>query len=470
MKGLKAMRNRNIIQILLSASLVAFLMAACQPTPEVPIIPQKGDFWKDIEGNVQEITPSPTLSSDYESTVKYEFQSVDRWEDNLDIQNCETVINADVIVPNIETYPLVKVKSRYFGQEDIESFFDLFYPDGGIRNYIRDSEDVIMEQLLYAKTLLVQLQQGIHPADDLRPIQEQIESCEIEISELEKKLYAYREGNDGNELDMTLHEIYKGHHAADFIGKHNGKDYIMEISNDDDSGGSIYFYYQGRINTTETAEINEWNEGIKKADALAQTYLKALGIDDAVLYKKVEAQMRTLDTGVEAIPVYKLLYVRSYNGVAPYPIDAIPVGMSTSDPNNDQYGRVAYAEEIRITTDGDEIYWFQWQYPYSVETVINRNVPLLPSEEAASIALTHLKVKLPGEEKTKAYLLRFMLNGMYITMKDEPDAFLVVPVWDLLGYQTYADGRRYRGEEERLLSFVTVNAIDGSIISRNRGY
>ena len=177
--------------------------------------------------------------------------------------------------------------------------------------------------------------------------------------------------------------------------------------------------------------------------------------------------LKTIDSTNATTYVYNLQFVRSYNGsIAPSFIAPAPAGMSTTNANKEQYGRCANPEVLKVITDGKEVFWFEWTNPYVIEGTVNSNVSVINQDEAMTIALSHLKNLLVEKEATKLFINRIELNGSYITIKDERDTFLLIPVSDI-GYQTLHDGSRYLGSPEYALSYVTINAVDGSIIDRN---
>ena len=81
----------------------------------------------------------------------------------------------------------------------------------------------------------------------------------------------------------------------------------------------------------------------------------------------------------------------------------------------------------------------------------------------------------------KLFIDEITLGYMKIAVPDNPDEFILTPVWDFFGYQeaeydedTYTglildENNRYRTRDFRH-SYLTINAIDGSIIDRSLGY
>ena len=64
---------------------------------------------------------------------------------------------------------------------------------------------------------------------------------------------------------------------------------------------------------------------------------------------------------------------------------------------------------------------------------------------------------------------KIVLGMMVVGEKDNSEGMLAIPVWDFIGTQTvdYLVGGL---ETASGVSFMTINAIDGSIIDRSLGY
>jgi hypothetical protein len=81
-----------------------------------------------------------------------------------------------------------------------------------------------------------------------------------------------------------------------------------------------------------------------------------------------------------------------------------------------------------------------------------------------------------GEDiKTCTYTIdRITLGLTRIAVKDKPDEFMIVPAWDFFGTVKvdYTPESGYTGfvTSDAYKSFLTINAIDGSIINRSYGY
>ena len=456
---------RMLAILIFTILLLTCFTTACQPTPESPVIHSKGDIMDSIINGSELTATVPNIAS------KYEYKLLGNVKDSLRINDCAVDISAEIIAPNITECAAVKLKSYYYTEKDLEKFIGLFFEPSTALNYTNDTAESVEREILYYKKLIADLNSGNLPGDDLRSIDEQISDCEIQIVELEKKLLNLDEDSN-NELSISFEKFTSVETLAQFIGKCNAKDYILEVCNMQDYGSSLIFYYKGFVKTVPVDNIAESDEPDLAASlSVADSYMEPLGIQDYVLYSKSVMDLKTIDSTNATTYVYNLQFVRSYNGsIAPSLIAPAPAGMSTTNANKEQYGRCANPEVLKVITDGKEVFWFEWTNPYVIEGTVNSNVSVINQDEAMTIALSHLKNLLVEKEATKLFINRIELNGSYITIKDERDTFLLIPVWDIIGYQTLHDGSRYLGSPEYALSYVTINAVDGSIIDRNLGY
>ena len=169
---------------------------------------------------------------------KYEYKLLGNVKDSLRINDCTVDISAEIIAPNITECAAVKLKSYYYTEKDLEKFIGLFFEPSTALNYTNDTAESVEREILYYKKLIADLNSGNLPGDDLRSIDEQISDCEIQIVELEKKLLNLDEDSN-NELSISFEKFTSAETLAQFIGKCNAKDYILEVCNMQDYGSSL---------------------------------------------------------------------------------------------------------------------------------------------------------------------------------------------------------------------------------------
>lgn len=130
-----------------------------------------------------------------------------------------------------------------------------------------------------------------------------------------------------------------------------------------------------------------------------------------------------------------------------------------------------------------------WIYPSEVVGVVNENASLLPFEKIQQLIKTNLAFCQPDfpywDNVTHRTIVidRIDLAMMRVSRIKAPDIYTMIPVWDCFGY--YIDHYESQDKSEYILnenndavideydgigSFLTINAIDGSVIDRNLGY
>ena len=201
---------------------------------------------------------------------------------------------------------------------------------------------------------------------------------------------------------------------------------------------------------------------------------------------------------------WQLVYVPTVNGI---PIPCIRTDiMETND--GVQYNSFAYMsyhsseetnpdpiswamESIYIRVGGDGILSFTWECP-SAETLIQEaQTALMPFEEIASIANTMLPVVIIGPSEVRSLVEIDRINGeetrmdvditkvslslMRIRDKGSMQG-TIVPVWDFWGTSDWYDvapnkwGYNEKGMNYTTQPMLTLNAIDGNVVSRLFGY
>ena len=120
--------------------------------------------------------------------------------------------------------------------------------------------------------------------------------------------------------------------------------------------------------------------------------------------------------------------------------------------------------------DGVLRFSIQWNDPIDVTEMIAEDSELLSFDQimdvfAAIAPLTLLP--LEGEGNVSLSIDRAVLGYMCLQERGKPTSYQLVPVWDFFGVRTL--GREVQDDHDRF-SWLTINAIDGTIIDRILGY
>ena len=143
-------------------------------------------------------------------------------------------------------------------------------------------------------------------------------------------------------------------------------------------------------------------------------------------------------------------------------------------------------EYFRVYVDDTGVIGFYWWLPMQIGEAISSNVALLPFEEIQEIVRKDIVRNVKGMWDGDLSIIqrRFVINRMVLGLtkiKQKSGGYILTPTWSLFGYEVdkynapqpggyiLNDNNEYK-EEAVGRSFLTINAIDGSIIDPALGY
>ena len=150
-----------------------------------------------------------------------------------------------------------------------------------------------------------------------------------------------------------------------------------------------------------------------------------------------------------------------------------------------------YMESVWITVGRDGILSFEWDAPSTEPVVKETQTALMPFEDIASIANTMLPVVVIGPSEAHSLVEIDKINGDETYMDVEITKVslslmrirdkgslqgTIVPVWDFWGtWDWYEPGDNASESMKKGANYVTqpmltLNAIDGNVVSRMFGY
>lgn len=220
-------------------------------------------------------------------------------------------------------------------------------------------------------------------------------------------------------------------------------------------------------------------EAIARGDALMQALgLDAMELDDVQQQDTGEWQLCYMPTvnGFH-LPSIRQDVVETYEGEEYSHFQYFTYLVAAEDP-------VSWPmESIWVNVGKDGILSFTWQSPSGETIVKEEQTALLPFEEIASIANTMLPVVIVGpkdhslvdldringfDTKMDVEITKVSLTLMRIRDKGSLQG-TIVPVWDFWGTSSWyqADEQPQNYDTQPML---TLNAIDGTVVSRELGY
>jgi hypothetical protein len=472
---------------------------------------QSVDSSADNRENSQQSVDSPKDNPDTE-TLAQKLNIPSRLELSATSERGDVTVNAqaEVVVPNVDAMPVIRVKKRGFTQEEADKIIEHFIGDKVFNDRIVPGySDPDVENLFYFKTFL-----PIETDPEIRArwqkYIDELESAGVTIGEMEPIKPAAK--------IFTPHSngIFAPYNDIEGYSSDSENKYYLKIENNPDANRFQAFYTKEKEGYARSFGLYgyEWGAYVEKlglnpsevpsplllskaeAEQQAVDVLTAFGLDEMALFSCEEvwgANFPSLPfSAIESTSLtqshhaYQLEYVREVNGV---PItradnDITPNSYIKSDDGDEEIAQWPY-ERVHFIIDDSGIIEFVWQSPYEVIETITASSSLKPFAEIESIfsKMIYVVNAYQGSADDVKFTLdisRAQLGLTRIAEKNQSDTYLIVPCWDFFGtslmeYTTQANKTQsYEGPlgatPNYFSSKLTINAIDGSIINRHLGY
>jgi hypothetical protein len=214
-----------------------------------------------------------------------------------------------------------------------------------------------------------------------------------------------------------------------------------------------------------------------EAKELADQFLTQIGIDymDCTDVEKVIGGSSSeyaggIRTG-NLLKAYRLQYVRKVSGV---PVTYTSVESSWDDTDSGNVWIWDYERMTLIIDDGGIVEMI-WSGPYELTGSVTDTAKMLTFPEIRDIFEKMIIVNTANysEYGMDLNVIEARLGLARITEQNNLKSGLLIPVWDFFGTAAYHYGD---GESELYTesasgkSYLTINAIDGSIVNRSAGY
>jgi len=463
------MKKDRIIKTLMMVMIVILIgsMSACQATPKVEVIRQKGDINEVIKDNeVKSTQEEEKDEAKIKDIVKAENKT--EFEIKLPGDKVDILVNADIIVPDVSKVPVYEVVRKDFVDSDLSKISKIFFGDNELYpelTYETMTKNELLQELAKAQKRKDAL--GEQADEKTKMI------ADSEINTLQSYIDKAPESIDRGpvELKMNKQEGEGGGNTNFFsaqgdIGEVRGHLYMMTY----ESYSGCSFYMDNAANSDynsryaiadtdgeEAAEMeNTCKYNVEEATALCEEVITKLGIEGmySVSYVDDLAQGMPSQGGSTSYIGYQIKYNRKVEGL-----------METADyfdgnESNEEQDNIPYSFEtmyFRITDQGVE--QFIWNSPMELGKKLAENVTLSDYSEIEDIFKNQVALKFADiEDTTVIHVNEIQFGLMRIRNKDKQNEFTLVPTWDFMS-DLY--GRS---------SLLTINAIDGSILDRRYGY
>ena len=514
------------------------LLTGCLPTPEVEVIPNKGeqkDWQVEAVPYVPEEQSEPAAA--VEAPVEIEQQGGPLYEmlgacptwsvENNDYGFPIVAQDCPVYLPDVSAVPVVEASRRDFTQADIDAVAAAMFP----------ADTVWYPQVVRTKEELAELmQETMEEAANRDP--EEDKKWHRDEKYYEDKLAMYKQWYDeapfADEIVPTTLEISDCQNADETAKKYpgvkvetmvNGEHWRLSArtSKDDPlttyleaSMGGSWADYQQPLNAPYGVKMTR-EEAMEQATAFVQ---KIAGNEYSVCYcaplmVHPDYQDTSGETPVATLPErfsqWGLVFMRTFNGCpSAFADEEVGGDMDTT------VNKPIHYERMELHIDDQGVSYFRWNVPMTVTGVVSSNARLISFDEAAKKAVPQIaarwKYTVENDRKNgkdiTVYITRITFGLWRIQKKG--GGWYYVPVYhffsdgDAFDWADWVDNNPYTIEflgvsanttnRERFLQCmekeencwmvlnfcrtfggeywggVTVNALDGTIINKDKGY
>lgn len=510
----------KLFAVLLLSIILLLSCAACQPTPADAVV---------IGKDMQQMLDKAKAPHDSAVGLKERLAVPERFTGSAqDAAGRFTAeMDAAIVLPDANDIPIVRVQAQPFDHGTVEKIKDYFFDDGPFYDpeaLYEETKPELVEILAKLKARKAELE-----GKGMKPMHPELEAGE-EVTEETGNQNDHSETvqmSASNILDMvneSIQFIQKKLPSAleqknlievpdnwQSLGESREYKYVSQlnpvggmrtlnvgcaldeelyVANRKDFDPSYGFYFSedewNSINNSDmyASEIAEAQQlsypsiSMDQARKIADDFLKQIGIEGFVCernQKVIGGSGQTYGDDVRRgnlLKGYQLQYVRMVSDV---PVTYTDDESAWGDQNGQSFF-CWYYERITFVIDDSGIAEFQWQAPYTLQDTVADGVAMLPFSDIATIFKDKI-VTINAWMDVKSLdmtVTEARLGLMRVIEQNGTKTGLLIPVWDFFGSTTQTvvqDGKEYVDTyTSATRSLLTINAIDGAVIDRQKGY
>lgn len=499
--------------------LIVLLLAACQQTPQKAVVVQK-DSDRLIEeaqktgaasaGNPAASAAGKSLSEQYGIPGSYTYDTQGA-KGKLKVH-----VDAKVTVPQGSAMPIYRARQAKFTQEQVDAFWNALCGDAEMWVYSgQRTKSQLKEQIVNIQKIIADLKNDSHNPQ----ASDQLAMAEQGLAMVQKQLETAPDTLTEQRADGKLAQMTEVHTFGPVPGSQTGPDTGPSRTPETVTYDGVDAYerydkgldgrgrtFQALNNTTPTIAYSDYRNpaaGVsydsadslpvgQDSDVSAET-LANIGLKPSEARQKVQdlldksGQGMTVDSvylldkgqkdnvdgnDVSVSPAtryaYEIYCVRTVNGL---PCSYVR-GTSKPDVSNMTAPSWNY-EELYFIVNKEGIFEMMWHDPIEVTETVNKDAQLKPFSEIKEIFEKMMKIKY--EPQAEQYGgMDFEINRVTLSLhrvieQNSNESGLLVPAWNFYGKLTLGSpGPDYFSKTGE--TFMTINAIDGSVIDTQKGY
>lgn len=478
------------------------MFTGCAQTPDSSLVKPKGSKAVDAYTEADDVSGSKGEASESKNddgseskiTIRNLIDAPQNYKSHVEDDSAKLVVNTDasVEIPEVEKISAISVTAAEVTQELLDRITNAFFSEAKlytIDSYYVKTKDEIKKTLDELKEDVANgnLDPYNYGTDDdgnyVYDIYEDIETWEQEYETApEKKTLTEAKPVAGNFFDCIaqMPDDSQYYYIISFDGSDTLSVKIKKAANKggekipEDAMWCDYGYSEEEEKPTEESiglSLDEAKKLVKeKVEKMGITDLQFSNWNYAVC-KSFEGDNSSANFGNG----YRIDYARTINGV--------PVTQTIADggalEDMDSTMETWSYESLCFYVDKDGIESMTYSNPYTIGKIKTENLNLLSFSEVMKIYEKMMVVTNADNmqyENSRVYNIDRIVLGYARIYEPSTDAHtgVLIPVWDFFGSMTSES--EYNGETESNTSkdpnesFLTINAVDGSIIDRNLGY
>ena len=490
------MKNRSQSSAKLVCFLLSFVMlVGCFTTACVPAKQDSNNI--SSSGNVEAQAlaanpssatpdPTPTPAPDVISPLAEKLGIPVPWRFAEWSADRELLLNGNlsITLPNVDAIPIASVTCRDVKMDDLMNTVHAFFGNDVSFIYApEDTKEFAEESLPLIQKIYDGIQNGTNANKDPKyekAVKDQLdtylEMIQSAPSAAEKRPVAVEFVEGTNDYgDPRMH--FQG------VAERNGTQYLVRASysatasaiNINELAENRPLYYQGS-RRSEPVGVS-----MPKEQAIALATEMAGKLDSGLALSHVMTVGLFVNQGEESTGAHpwawQCVFMREVNGVGTvYDSRDIASDMETTLTN------VRVNEALEITVDDSGIINIHWVNPMTVDAITNPDATLLPFSEIeaklADLVREKYDYDITREDGTHELFIQHAELGLMRIGKPNAKTFTLEPVWSFfIGFEETPDyssmpdilRAMYNGDPE-FWNSLTISAIDGHVIDRDRGY
>ena len=471
---------KKICMVILS---VLLLCTACQPTPEVEFVVNKGD---DV---VEE-----KLAANQDGAAGEGRQTFpDRWDQGPMTVNDRLTLTAqaEVIQREDGLYPVYRTRQHMVTQEEVAALVKhLLAPPVSVTIPVDTKADLLQSYQEWLDDLEeqqawvaagkpqdgVDRDEAVMSAEEIDRISKEyqrlIAEAPDELSTTPVSDYSSLKLNDG----ARVYELTDGTKAT--VEAMADSSYVcVEVFKGCSGSGYIYYQYThdrerelGEIKPFLTVKMSR-----EAAEEILQRELEQLGLSEFTVARAAPANLCVMgrnDTQRPQSAGWGFQLRRSCGG---YPLSAVSFMDSRAllygDQNALAYNRPIPDEMLEVFVDENGLQAFRYLNPKDVVSLESENVELLPFEQVQLRIRNALATGIGTSKLDQAIpytVYRLLITPCTVRVKDSEDWY-EMPCW--VAFFTWNDGQAALIDNPQVMQeALIINAVDGSIVHGEYGF